>query len=483
MKKNMKRIFIFALSLMFMLPLLSFKVEASEVSYPGKVFKAPITTEDHIINPKYTNSELLSRKHYIEMHLLEASAEVYIIGLEHTKTGNNPVKYHTYMLYSPAPFKFKERWGETKYLVSDGSSSDAWYDFYERTASKDAGSGLYYYEVSASCALYMNEEIKSKTVLPAYRLTECFYDVGVKEKLLLSISQGTLDNNYDFIEDSDMPTFDPDSAEYTNEIGYLQNVSRDIGLIDPTDKGDYVQDYAFRYHWDKLTNTGFDVTADNVYVSYYHQFSAYCVPAVDIPNGPKRGEVFPIDGKRRLIRRVRGSDMFLDSSQSEINMKCADDVALLDPYLPYAAVWNPHRSDLVWLRIEYQEPSGDWKYGGWYRLKKVDDGFEGSTWQPDGNGDDTRDTDGGYGGGTDVPGNVGTGENPDDALNNADKPIGGTSNDFSVENFPDILKSLGKSVGEIPEFLGELFSFIPPSLISALCAVILLVIIMRILGR
>lgn len=479
MKEIGKKFLVFALALMFVLPFLSVvNVEAAEVNYPGNVFKEPFTTEDRVFNPNNKESELLASKNYMDFELLEASEEVYVIGLSHKSEGNNPVEYRTYLFYSPASFKLKERWRKTNYSVVDGSASDSSSDFYTRVASKDVSSGLYFFEKSSSCSLYLDESIKSMTAVPAYKLTECFYDTGVKEKLLLSISNGTFSDEYEHIEGSDVPDFDLENAGYGGEIGYLQNVTRDIFAIDKTGENDssFVEDYYYRFNWSKLTDKQFDVSVNDVYVSFYNQVNGYVMPNLPSPfNVEKKREIV---GERRFIKLVKGSDLKLEVLNSDISRICSDDVSIFDKYANYTPAWLPVRNDIMWLRVEYKGSDGSWRYGGWIQLKGNAQNSTITTVTPDGD----LDIDGGYADGEDLTGNIGIGTDINGAEDNS-KPIEGSSDNFSLDDFPDILKSLGKSIGEVPKFLGELFTFIPQTLINAICTGIVVVIIMRILGR
>lgn len=473
MKMNFNRIVVFALALTCVLPLLfSARVEAAESSYPGNVFKAPITTEDHVVDPKYDKSELVKRKQYYDFALLEASQEVYVVRLVHESEGNNPVKYYSYLFYSVAPFELKEQSHTTNYSPVDGSASDSSSNYYTRTASKDAGSGLYFYEKSSSCALYMNENLKNKTVMPAYTLAECFYNTGVKERLLLSIVNGTFSDQYEFVQGSDSPEYDPNSADYSNNIGYLQDFSTK-GILHNQDKNNLYIDY--RSAWSRYSDTDFDVTSDNVYVSFYYQ--VHGTYKYDLTQKKDT-----ITAPRRFIKRVRGSDLYMESSTRDLDEVCKDDRELF----PYNKLfYSITREDYAWFRIDVYNDDGSWSYGGWLKYNMATTVATTHIPGDDPNGsDDSKDDNGGYGDGEEIRPETGisdTDDNDWDNTINHDDDIMG--NGFDITDFPALLKSMSDSMGDIPALFGKVFSFIPQSFLTALGIFFGIIVAIRILGR
>lgn len=301
-----------------------------------------------------------------------------------------------------------------------------------------------------------------------------------------------LANNYDVLfnlinggenefarDDTEESDFIQGDADYVKDIGYLQNVVKKIRAMGTADgvAADF-KEVRYEFTWDSVTNTDFNVTADNVYVSYYHQILGY---KKDLFGGKKE----QIVGSKVFIDRVKGSDLKLIAYQTDINNKCAEDLAKLD-YTPLLQTIS--RNDANWFRIEVYHPdTNTWSYGGWVKIFEKGNGDqtdETTTWEPDpdGGNDDTQDTDGGYGDGEDTPGDYGFGETEEEADDNA-KPITPSSGSYTFSDFVSLLDSLTRGIGEFPELVGKVFSFLPSEFNLLLCSGLAVIIVLRILGR
>ena len=229
--------------------------------------------------------------------------------------------------------------------------------------------------------------------------------------------------------------------------------------------------------WSEKTNTGFDVTQDNVYVSFYNQVLGY---KQNLPFGSKQEVV----GKKVFIDKVKGSDLSMVFYQTDINSKCAEDLAKLD-YTPLLQTIS--RSDAEWFRIEVYHPdTGTYTYGGWVKIAEKGDGDESSTtttWEPDpdGGNDDVQDPDGGVGDGERTPTEVGEGDTVEEAEDNM-KPVDTTA-EFPFTDFVSILDALTDSIGKFPQLVAKVFSFLPSQFIGILVAGLAVVVICRVLGR
>ena len=378
---------------------------------------------------------------------------------------------YSILIYSDKPFEYKLKGtekteyydGEIRYGIEQNPS-------FEITRPNDYG--LYVHTMGA----YSSWDETSLHGVPAYNIN---FSNGF-DSIYQSIADGTFEDDYrdNFIEGSEYPEFDPESAEYVKDIGYLQGIRQNIYIACDADAvSAEFKEMKTKVIWDSLTNTGFDVTSDNVYVSFYNQVLGY---KQNLPFGDKQ----QVEGSKVFINRVKGSDLSMIFYNTDIRTKCAEDLAKFE-YTPLLQTVSMNYAE--WFRVEvYDSSAGSWKYGGWVRLYEKGDGNQSTTtttWIPDedGGNDDIKDPDGGVGDGEITPGEAGAGDTLEDAENNANELD--TTPDYSFSNFDDILSALAEGIGNFPKLLGQVFSFLPGSFTGMLVAGLAVIIVCRILGR
>lgn len=386
------------------------------------------------------------------------------------------------LVYSDSPFSgTASRWCD-RFENGEMVSSKLYYEkneisingtFYNNKVQQ-ADCGLYYHAMSLGAG--SNHYFTNSASVPTYS-----YNGSLNLNIILSqLADGTFEeeNADDYIGGTEAPDFDQETADYVKDIGYLQNVTRKIAYtFDGDGDRQNFTEVKYRITWDSVTNTGFDVTADNVYVSFYNQVLGY---KQNLPFGKKQEVV----GSKVFIDKVKGSDLSMTFYQTDINEKCAEDLAKLD-YTPLLQTIG--RNDAEWFRIEVYHPdTGTYSYGGWVKIAEKGDGDQSATtttWEPDPDGgdNDVQDSDGGYDDGERTPTDIGGGNTMDEAEDNM-KPVD-TTNDFSFTDFASILDSLADGIGQFPQLVAKVFSFLPSAFIGMLVAGLAVVIICRIIGR
>lgn len=142
----------------------------------------------------------------------------------------------------------------------------------------------------------------------------------------------------------------------------------------------------------------------------------------------------------------------------------------------------------------YDEEIGAYRYGQWVRLLPngdayVWDGYTGTVGDIDDDGNWTSDPGSDYGDGVTNPVTGGSGDDLDSAIEDAEKNEDAQL-DLSLSNIGDIAKwlvdqlsNMVSALGQFPNFIASLFSFLPPQIIAFIAVALMAVVVCRFLGR
>lgn len=283
-------------------------------------------------------------------------------------------------------------------------------------------------------------------------------------------------NNYLATMDDSEATNKKPASVYDKELGYLHNLNYEYLVIDDEESG-VPKEAIYRFTWDKY------------YDSYDSTYSVevWAVCNVETKKFFGLGESELTRSERKHVKTVpyvveRDGQIsgIAEITNTEMNALFQSDWDVGGVYVSTA--WNYD----YYLRIVKDETYGPWTvWSHLYGPLKGSDTSNIYVAEDDENGNIVKDTNTEYGSGITKDPSVGVGgtiEDAEDSLINGSKFDG---SDFSswFQYILEVFKSFLATLGEFPHMLGQVFTFLPEPIILMLCAVLVLCVIFRIVGR
>lgn len=237
------------------------------------------------------------------------------------------------------------------------------------------------------------------------------------------------------------------------EIGYLQNVEFHTNYIGGTDQ----EDTFYYISYDSVTNTGFDITRNDVKVSLYT--SPRIMYSESLGDYLKNKPTVEY-GDKQFDKSVGGKDCRVEFDLMELRNKFDLSEAQKKAFWGTPIVLKLQ----YWLRVEYSTSEG-LKVGGWVKIADDDNTVAETnkrtqTIRPDGTIDDK----GGYPENVKTPDKVGKGDTQDKAIDNEKEAFPETNIDLNW--FLEQLKGLKVSLGEFPQLVSSVFGWLPSPVIT-----------------
>ena len=364
----------------------------------------------------------------------------------------------------------KDKWGNSDYKM--------------RCVSKyiDKEDGVSYSDVGENWAVSMG-------------LCDCDGYVDEKSKIISSnmLLFDSIDSVKNYVLNGDdsglVDSFEHDISNAVDDkenIGYLQNAKVTRLTVDDKHSG-YIT-------YDKITNTGFDVSADNVKVALYTKLRMY--------DGTTRSEDFI--SERRFVDMQDTSELKCEYDVEKLQQVHSPDFAKWNntTTCAYGSVYccdysmssggigtqNPCVYDFeYWLKLYVRQSDGSYKMGGWLQIWNKDipldgdnnDSHDMNTYD----NDDNEDTEGGYDDGEETKDSTGEGDTEDEAIQDAEDDTNITLDDFDLSDFKTMLESILATIQDVPKIIANVFTSLPAAIVVAISVGFLIAVILRVIGR
>lgn len=411
----------------------------------------------------------------------------YAIGFLGDNSSSDGIYTRCVLVYSKTRFTVSEQWSSlTYYYKDDGSytTSVVNSNFNSKSVSYDSNSGLYYSVCGGTASYDFSEWSNNGSGVPLYRKNCISSDVL---KYLSQLSDGTFQdsNEDDYIDGSENPPFNQDEAEYVQNLGYLKGLN--MYSIQRTDVGD-VESNLNNYErfiltvvnglqntsydpelrrivtYDQKTSTNFDLTEEGTYIRVYSTMTIWNHSMTEkIKSGERR---FFDSFDATPLRFQFWHHAFMLVGESDY-----DEIMSSPAFFLKAGTNQYVRSDVFWFQVVHWNGS-NWEYGDYVKMTLNGDGSADSVVV---NPDDDE-----IPGTEDKPGtHEGSGDSDDDGIHNSTE----VTDSESFTDFESMLDALKDGIGEFPELVGKVFSFLPSAFITMLAAGLAIIIVLRILGR
>lgn len=346
----------------------------------------------------------------------------------------------------------------------------------------------------------------SSDVIPTYellftnvRLVTSFSDVSSSNPLFTGYKGLFSDNSY--LEKDDQlhlarlsgsggsggssGSYDESKASYKRNLGYLQGMSKKTIMLYGENASQDTNSAKYKFSYAKTSNSGFDLTQDDVYIRLYAQVAVY--------DKHGKGENIMVNMPKTFVGQYEASPLSLTVSAMDIFNANSDVWSQIN-----TASWQwktvlhgYQRMDKLYFQIVAKNPDGTWSYGGYTTLndKVSSNGAQVTvvgTQTPDGG----KDIDYAYN--ENISSSAGVGSTYKDAEANADANASGdggfklTGFNGLVEifnSFKDGLSSFTYAFGNFPELIAKTFPFLPAFITSAISLGFLVAVVLRLLGR
>lgn len=232
---------------------------------------------------------------------------------------------------------------------------------------------------------------------------------------------------------------------YNADLGYLQNIGRQVIYKGASGTN---QDYKFKYTYGLTTSTGFDLRTEGADVEYL----------IKVKGGYKT-----LFGNYYSLPTVMSDSFYAGNGMSYFYI---DSETFNDLVLSFRTDDVPFTASLSYIEYVYMRPilkdGADVFYGLWSKVYVEDGSYKvdyGTTSDgnvsAEGDGEDDDFNSVGSGG---VSESLGSGSDWDEAESNS-KPSGSTST--TDDELLEQAESLVSQIGEIPQLIATLFSFLP----------------------
>lgn len=417
-----------------------------------------------------------TKKPYINISSLNNTAPVYAFLI-------------SYMPFPDVSYYYSGIYFVSKSDFSITANNCTWRrDYTISNSSVYSNNGLFYCYVPLSdyCDRYNNSGLGGATDiikgdnLQVYEIRfDEYFEVPnyfFENKIEDFIKNGSDDDVNQSNEDESI-SHDRENATFDSNIGALKNLRIDTVFLRGDNYSVDTDSYKRIFSYDSKTTTGFSVKSTNNYIQYGFRFSGY---QSAVRGGPKE------DLKNYV------SDYYYDNECTDTRTEILGslETLMLQKYfdnspLIYKSNYGQYYHEEIYLRLCYKDDEGKCHYGTWVRYN-IQDG-EDST-------DDTVDEgdtdDGGIpeDGEYDDPhssesadNSSGWGDDYDDAEDNSNENRDDRNNGGSVSF--DSVKDLLNKIGNVPAFIGTLFSFLPSwclNLVGAAFAMFVILMIVKI---
>lgn len=280
-------------------------------------------------------------------------------------------------------------------------------------------------------------------------------------------------------------SYDESNASYKRDLGYLQGMSKKTIMLYGDNASQDTNTAKYKFSYAKTSNSGFDLTQDDVYIRLYAQVAVY--------DNHGKGENIMVNMPKTFVGQYEASSLSLTVSAMDIFNANSDVWSQIN-----TASWQwktvlhgYQRMDKLYFQIVAKNPDGTWSYGGYTTLNdKVSSTGEQvtvvGTQTPDGG----KDIDYAYN--ENISSSAGVGSTYKDAEANADSNASGdggfklTGFNGLVEifdSFKNGLSSFTYAFGDFPELIAKTFPFLPAFITSAISLGFLVAVVLRLLGR
>lgn len=280
-------------------------------------------------------------------------------------------------------------------------------------------------------------------------------------------------------------SYDESNASYKRNLGYLQGMSKKTIMLYGDNASQDTNSAKYKFSYAKTSNSGFNLTQDDVYIRLYAQVAVY--------DKHGKGENIMVNMPKTFVGQYEASPLSLTVSAMDIFNANSDVWSQIN-----TASWQwktvlhgYQRMDKLYFQIVAKNPDGTWSYGGYTTLNdKVSSNGEQvtvvGTQTPDGG----KDIDYAYN--ENISSSAGVGSTYKDAEANADANASGdggfklTGFNGLVEifnSFKDGLSSFAYAFGDFPELIAKTFPFLPAFITSAISLGFLVAVVLRLLGR
>lgn len=432
----------------------SVPVYASETSSTVDWWK-DITSKSIYTSEVFVYHNTYDNKYYdTTFAYLKTSAPVYSIVFTHP-VGNYYA--YDYVLLSEEPFTFKTRQDNDNYDKFDKDS------FIEKALSSDSHDSAkadfmgktFYTAVTNTTG---DKGFKGSVLYDITGIQNCY---GISQILPYIYQKG---GNFDYVSGLE--------GEFDKTLGYLHGLEYEP-LVEWDEETGAPTESWYRFKWEKYY--------DDYDESY--QVEIYGICNVEVRNFFGLGKSKKTASERKYIKTVpyiTDGSGFAEITNTEMNAIFKSD-------------WNVGNftQAVAWNYDFYFRIYKDGKYGPW-TIWQHDKGpltgdDTGTTWvgEEDENGNIKKDSDTEYGEGISKDPNSGAGTSKDDALDSITGDHQFDPSDFSqwFKWLYDCFKSFIDTLGQFPKLLGNVFTFLPPQVTVFLCAILIVCVILRLLGR
>ncbi len=280
-------------------------------------------------------------------------------------------------------------------------------------------------------------------------------------------------------------SYDESNASYKRNLGYLQGMSKKTIMLYGENASQDTNSAKYKFSYSKTSNSGFDLTQDDVYIRLYAQVAVY--------DKHGKGENIMVNMPKTFVGQYKASPLSLTVSAMDIFNANSDVWSQINTtsWQWKTVLHGYQRMDKLYFQIVAKNPDGTWSYGGYTTLndKVSSNGAQVTvvgTQTPDGG----KDIDYAYN--ENISSSAGVGSTYKDAEANADANASGdggfklTGFNGLVEifnSFKDGLSSFTYAFGNFPELIAKTFPFLPAFITSAISLGFLVAVVLRLLGR